>query len=706
MAFGYFSQDMTPEQIAQRREIINRIIGRTGSAQNWGEGVGDMLAGLAAGIAGSRLAKAEAANNAKAADMFNSMGLFGSPASVDIPSTSQPTASLSAPTSSNNATSENKSGGDWMANIKPFLQGSAASPGGGDFNTIMGERLSALLQAAPGGGVSVFSGYRSPERQAELYRNAVLKYGSPAAARRWVAPPGHSRHNSGMAADLRYASPEARKWAHENAARYGLGFRMGHEPWHIEPLQNWAGALPGMAPANQTGPIISPASVPPDPQVPTASAPQMPTGGGFSFGGQSMASPGNAPAAPPVGRQMQPPRMFGNRDGFDALTRGMTPDQIARLGGYVAPQRMVQAAPVSAPGYAPPAGDIQQAPLGTPVPRPAAPAVAPQQSNRLQQMAAFLASPYGSPEQKAMVKMAFEQEMQKNDPMSRLEMRLKEAQLQKTLSGDPLETRYKEMQIQKMQAEIDKANSPDARAKLGLNPQYGVDANGNPVLLQIGEDGNAIQTKMPDGVRLSKEPIKIDAGTHYIILDPITRQPVGQIQKDVAGEAEQKVLGENAGKREAAAPADIQTAQNALDLITKIDNHPGIDRGTGATSLANSVPGTLGYDFQNLVNQAKSGAFLSAIQQMRGMGSLSDTEGRTATAAVTRMDTATSKEAFLSAVRDYRNIIEQGMRKARSNLGGQADPTAPKTPAMGEVRGGYRYNGGPPGNPNSWERVQ
>jgi LAS superfamily LD-carboxypeptidase LdcB len=68
--------------------------------------------------------------------------------------------------------------------------------------------LQQMLAAQP--GISVGSGYRTPERQAMLFRNAVAKYGSEAAARHWVAPPGHSRHNMRLAADLQFANDAAR----------------------------------------------------------------------------------------------------------------------------------------------------------------------------------------------------------------------------------------------------------------------------------------------------------------------------------------------------------------------------------------------------------------------------------------------------------------------------------------------------------------
>lgn len=219
------------------------------------------------------------------------------------------------------------------------------------------------------------------------------------------------------------------------------------------------------------------------------------------------------------------------------------------------------------------------------------------------------------------------------------------------------------------------SNTP---SDLGLNPQYGVDAQGNPVLLQLGKDGKVIQSQMPQGVTLSKEPVKLDAGTHFVLLDPITRQPVGQIPKDLAGAEIQKARGEAEGKAQAAAASDIIAAQNALDTLNQIETNPALERGTGFSSYGNIIPGTSGYDFQNLVEQSKSGAFLTAIQQMRGMGSLSNAEGQTATAAITRMDTATSKEAFLAALNDYRKVITQGLERAQSKLpkpqGEQAAP--------------------------------
>lgn len=101
----------------------------------------------------------------------------------------------------------------------------------GGFNPDFEQRLNALIRAS-GGRVTVTSGYRSPEHQARLYAAALQKYGSEQEARRWVAPPGKSKHGEGVAADL----GGDLEWAAANAAKFGLHRPMSWEPWHFEPV--------------------------------------------------------------------------------------------------------------------------------------------------------------------------------------------------------------------------------------------------------------------------------------------------------------------------------------------------------------------------------------------------------------------------------------------------------------------------------------
>ena len=97
--------------------------------------------------------------------------------------------------------------------------------------------LGALRQAATdavGDGVEflVNSGWRSPEYQDQLLREAVAEYGSEEEAARWVATPETSPHVSGHAVDVRPF--DATAWLSEHGAEYGLCQIYGNEPWHYE----------------------------------------------------------------------------------------------------------------------------------------------------------------------------------------------------------------------------------------------------------------------------------------------------------------------------------------------------------------------------------------------------------------------------------------------------------------------------------------
>ena len=276
---------------------------------------------------------------------------------------------------------------------------------------------------------------------------------------------------------------------------------------------------------------------------------------------------------------------------------------------------------------------------------------------------------------------------QENMTIKALTQRGLDADTARTVARDPAMLR----------SVLPKLLSPDH--EYGMTPIYGTNEKGEPVIMQLGKTGTPKLVQTPSGVKISTGIEKIDAGTHWVVNDKKSGQNIGIVPKDLRGAEREKGVGEAQGKAVASAPSDIVAGNNALELLNKIRQHPGIDIGTGATSIvANKVPGTAGFDFQNMVDQAKSGAFLTAIQQMRGLGALSNTEGSAATAAITRMNTATSKKAFLDAAADYETIIQQGVSRARGRL---ADPSStspqpiPQAPANPVASGAGKL-------PNGW----
>lgn len=122
--------------------------------------------------------------------------------------------------------------------------------------------LEALIAAARADGIREpllrpVSGFRDPARQTQLWQQALQRYGSPQAARRWVAPPGHSAHQTGRAIDFyigghnssdrvaQLRTLPAYQWLVRNAARFGF-YPYANEPWHWEYNPPANGHRPGI----------------------------------------------------------------------------------------------------------------------------------------------------------------------------------------------------------------------------------------------------------------------------------------------------------------------------------------------------------------------------------------------------------------------------------------------------------------------------
>ena len=97
--------------------------------------------------------------------------------------------------------------------------------------------LGALRQAATDAADDrvafyVTSGWRSPEYQDRLLREAISEYGSEEEAARWVATADTSPHVSGDAIDIGHS--DATAWLSGHGAEYGLCQIYSNEPWHYE----------------------------------------------------------------------------------------------------------------------------------------------------------------------------------------------------------------------------------------------------------------------------------------------------------------------------------------------------------------------------------------------------------------------------------------------------------------------------------------
>jgi D-alanyl-D-alanine carboxypeptidase len=112
-------------------------------------------------------------------------------------------------------------------------------------STAIAEPLEEMFDAAIAAGhtdIFVSSGYRSAEKQAQLYEEAEDKS--------FVQPAGHSEHQSGLAVDISVMNlntgmgeTQAGRWLAQNSWKYGFILRyppdkayitgISYEPWHF-----------------------------------------------------------------------------------------------------------------------------------------------------------------------------------------------------------------------------------------------------------------------------------------------------------------------------------------------------------------------------------------------------------------------------------------------------------------------------------------
>lgn len=92
--------------------------------------------------------------------------------------------------------------------------------------------------------MTITSGWRSPEFQQQLLDDAVLTYGSVAAARHYVQTPESSKHVRGQAVDI--GGVGADQWLIAHGAQFGLCQVYANEPWHFELAADAVGNCPAL----------------------------------------------------------------------------------------------------------------------------------------------------------------------------------------------------------------------------------------------------------------------------------------------------------------------------------------------------------------------------------------------------------------------------------------------------------------------------
>ena len=151
-------------------------------------------------------------------------------------------------------------------------------------------------------------------------------------------------------------------------------------------------------------------------------------------------------------------------------------------------------------------------------------------------------------------------------------------------------------------------------------------------------------------------------------------------------------LGKNKAAAEAALPGAIETASEGIRLIDEMVGkreikdasgkviqkgtrpHPGFSSYVGATLTPGMrfVEGSDTASFDVRQKQIEGRAFLEAFNSLKGGGSITEKEGEKGTAAIMRMNKASSEREYVAAARELQDILAKGVERARAKAGGAA----------------------------------
>ncbi|HAJ0585794.1 TPA: acyltransferase [Escherichia coli] len=108
----------------------------------------------------------------------------------------------------------------------------------------------------------------------------------------------------------------------------------------------------------------------------------------------------------------------------------------------------------------------------------------------------------------------------------------------------------------------------------------------------------------------------------------------------------------------------INTLTTSMFTLNDIVNSPALKSITGLRGAIPNVPGSQAADTQARLDTFKSQAYLTAVQAMRGMGALSDAEGKKLDQAVGSLQNSQSEESFRRNAGVILNTLNQKRNEA------------------------------------------
>lgn len=267
---------------------------------------------------------------------------------------------------------------------------------------------------------------------------------------------------------------------------------------------------------------------------------------------------------------------------------------------------------------------------------------------------------------------------------------------------------FQALKMRELQLDIDTKSKPKA-------PKYGHDVkvangpDGKPVMYVMGDDG---LPKIVDGLAPREAAKIMQLGGKNIAYNEFDVAPGQEFQhtqtpdsiasnaltargqaitmrgqdmtdsraREFNGIAQEGKLAKLEEKREVAnmtKNSQVASFDTMLGTLDRLGKHPGLPNSVGLRGKLPTMPGSDSANFQAELDTFQSQAFIPMVAQLKGMGALSDAEGRKLTAAVGALNPNMGEQAFRESI----TRITNDMEGARQRVSGQRSTPAPAAPA-------------------------
>lgn len=234
----------------------------------------------------------------------------------------------------------------------------------------------------------------------------------------------------------------------------------------------------------------------------------------------------------------------------------------------------------------------------------------------------------------------------------------------------------------------------DGKEFFGTTVPY-YDAQGQLHYRQLAKDGNSKDLDFGPGATAAPPTRTIDTGTELVTVGPggqeISRVPKQNYQKAVE-DASGSATGKNVVEAKSALPAVEGAANQMLATIDSLSSDPYLPNMLGKKSYLPNVS-TESQRVQSKMDQIGGQSFLQAYNTLRGGGQITEVEGKKATDAMARLNTAQSEVDYREALGELRDIVTQGITRARQKAGvGGVGPIDQPTPRGNTTSSGVKWS--------------